>query len=107
MTPREAAPNELHARRILANPGATGGRARSAEDLQDLGETRHVVDWNLDRDVERLAAACIDDLDRPRFPSAAATRRLASAQEPPDLLERPLRRRKPDALQRAARRAQD
>src|SRR6266571_6646873 len=85
--------------------GRTGGG--SARNLEDLAQTRHVLDWNLDRDVERLAAARIHDLDRPRFPTAPATRRLATTQEPPDLLERPLCRRKPDSLKRTFRRAQD
>ena len=107
---RAVCADELDQTRMDRGPDrATGGRAggRSARDVEDLAQPRHVLDRDLDRDVVRLAAAGVHDLDRPRLPPAAAACRLPAAQEPGDLFERPLRRREANALQRTFRRAQD
>ena len=61
-----------------------GGRAELAE----------VLDRDDDLEVELLARAGVDELDR-----------AAAGDEPTDLLERPLGGREPDPLDRAARRA--
>ncbi len=60
-------------------------------------ELGHVVDRDDDLDVERLARPGVDDRDRPRSGG-----RLP-AEEPRDLLERPLRRRQADPLRRLVR----
>jgi hypothetical protein len=60
--------------------------------LGDGRELRHVLDRDDDLDVHRLAVAGVDDRDRPRRPA------VETAEEPPDLLERPLCRRQPDPL---------
>ena len=52
----------------------------------------HVLERDDDLEVELLAGARVDELDRP-----------APANEPSDLLERPLRRREADALERLRR----
>ena len=49
----------------------------------------HVLERDDHLEVELLARACVDELDRP-----------AAGDEPSDLLQRPLRRREPDALER-------
>ena len=57
-------------------------------------ELAHVLDRDDDLEVELLARARVDELDRP-----------AAGDEPADLLERPLGRREADPLQRPRRRA--
>ena len=54
----------------------------------------HVLDRDDHLQLERLADAGVDDAHRPRAPVALA------AEEPGDLVERPLRGRQPDALRR-------
>jgi hypothetical protein len=54
------------------------------------GRVEHVVDRHDDAQIERLRRARGDDLDR-----------RGAAEEPRDLVDRPHRRRQPDALRRA------
>ena len=61
---------------------------------QDLAEAGHVLDRDFDGQLERLATSRVDDAHRPR-PVLAE-----SAEEPRDFLQRTLRRREPDALER-------
>ena len=68
----------------LAVARAPDGRAPS-----DRAELAQVLDRDDDLEVELLAGARVDELDRP-----------ATGDEPADLLERPLGRREPDPLQR-------
>ena len=63
-----------------------GNRVRERRGRAELA---HVLDRDDDLEVELLARAGVDELDRP-----------AARDEAPDLLERPLRRREPDALER-------
>src|SRR5207244_3002670 len=58
---------------------------------EDLAKASHVLDGDDDLELERLARAGIDDLDLAARPDAA--------EEASDGLERPLRRRQPDALE--------
>jgi hypothetical protein len=55
-------------------------------------ELPHVLEWDHDLQVELLARAGVDELDRPS----------GARHEAPDLLERTLRRGEADALERAA-----
>ena len=78
------------------------GAVRDVAAVHDLGpadrlgggEVAHVLERDDDLEVELLRAAGVDELDRPR-----------AGDEAPDLLERPLRRREPDPLERPAGRA--
>ena len=79
-----------------ATPDAAGSPASAAASTRP----RHVLDRHLDAQVEGLRSTGVDDRHRPRRPLADA---VAPAQEAGDLLERPLRRREPDPLQRLSR----
>ena len=90
--------DELEEARVDRGPDA---RAQVAErdrpaglllGRQDLAEPGHVLDRDDDLELERLAAAGIDDLDLAARPDPA--------EEPGDRLERPLGRREADALER-------
>ena len=72
--------------RALRRPADHG--CRSAPGLDAALQLGHVLDRDLDRDLHRLAVPGVDDRD------LAA----GAAEEPGDLLERPLRRREPDPL---------
>src|SRR5690606_2359887 len=68
----------------------------------DLGEARHVFDGHLDRQLEALLVARVDDRDRPRPWGLPA--RVEAPEQARDLVERALRRAQADALEGARRR---
>ena len=97
--------HELEQARVHRRPDASrfaSGRcrARGRRCRQGITGPRHVLDGHLDAQVENLLRPGVHDRHRPPRPLANA---LAAAQEARDLLERPLRRRKPDALRRLSR----
>ena len=95
---RAVRPDQLEQARVDRRPDArahVAERDRSAGLLvgrEDLAEPGHVLDGDDDLELERLAAARIDDLDLATRPDPA--------EEPRDRLERALRRRQPDPLER-------
>ena len=91
-------PDELEQARVDRRPDARAhvaerdGPAGLLVGRQDLAEPGHVLDRDDDLELERLAAARVDDLDLAARPDPA--------EEAGDRLERPLGRRQPDALER-------
>ena len=73
-------------------------RRRSALQLLGLREARHVLDGDLDLQIEVLVVARVDDRHGPR--RGRRLRRVEPAEQARDLVERPLRRAQPDALER-------
>ena len=84
--------------------GAAPRRARTGSPR--LAEARHVLDRDLDRQLEGFPGSGVDDLDRARLHGPVPAADLSAAEEARDLLERALGGREADALQRAAARAQ-
>jgi hypothetical protein len=73
--------------------------SRSGGNLLQLPQPGHVVDGDLDPDLELLLRSGVDDGDRPWPPFLA--RGLSTAEQPRHLVERPLRRGETDALELA------
>ncbi len=76
-------------------------RAFAGARLFDLAEVLHVLDRDLDPEVECLSRSDVDDGDRPRLPRPSP---LASAEVARHFLEGPLGGGKADPLQRPSRR---
>src|SRR6185503_693390 len=93
--------DELEEPRVDRRPDArprVGSRRGTAADLERLGaQLRHVVDRDLDTQVELLRVTSVHDLHR------SLTIGVEANEEPRDLIERPLRGGKADALKRMAR----
>ena len=92
--------DELEQGRVDRGPDRARGRLVAGRHHDVVGEDElaeagvgarlaHVLERDDDLEVELLADPHIDELDRP-----------AACHEAPDLLERPLRRREPDPLER-------
>ena len=97
---RAVLPHEVEQGRVDRRPDRArarlvAGRHRDAVRQHRLAEAEvgarlaHVLERDDHLEVELLAGAGVDELDRP-----------AAGDEPPDLLQRPLRGREPDALER-------
>ena len=67
---------------------------RTARDLRRLAEPSHVLDRDLDAQLERLSATGVEDSHRPRRAGVVET-----TEEARDLVERTLGRGEPDPLQ--------
>ena len=100
---RPVGADQLEHRRIhrrpdgLARSGVTGHRERIVVHRRTgVGQVAHVLDRHDHLEVELLALACVDDCHR-----AGGTGVVVAAEEPGDLLERSLRGREADPLQRA------
>ena len=91
--------------RSIARRGAARAPGPSGISASSSPSSGHVLDGHFDRQLERACARRVDD----RRPGAASQlpprRRLDAAEQARDLVERPLRRREADALQRRARRS--
>ena len=87
---------------LVAHAPACGLRPSGGEAaLLQLPEARHVVDRDFDAHLHLLLRPRVDDGHRPRLPLLSGD--LSAAEQPRHLVERPLRRREPDALQRRPR----
>ena len=95
---RAVGPDQLEQPRVDRRPDARphvaerDGAAGLLVGREDLAEAGHVLDRDDDLELEGLAAPGIDDLDLAPRPDPA--------EEAGDGLERPLRRRQPDPLER-------
>ena len=127
---RRCATHQRQQARMDRGPDRRAGRALrggAARDVDRLGEPRHVLDRHFDLQPQRLAPAGVDDRDRARrrrggvragelvgdlargilramarglTTAAVRCRSLPPPEIQRDFLERPLRGRQPDALQR-------
>ena len=91
--------HELEQARMDRRPDGcppVGPGHRPAPELERLPQTGHVLDRHLDRQLERLPVSGVNDAHRPR-PVLTEP-----AEEARDLVQRPLRRREADALERGA-----